>query len=62
MTTDTKPAALGEAHALSPDEVLELLDASPRGLSEEEARRRLEDHGLNRLPPSSDSSRTSTMR
>jgi len=50
MTTDTKPAALGEAHALSPDEVLELLDASPRGLSEEEARRRLEDHGLNRLP------------
>ena len=37
-------------HALSPAEVLEMLGSAPRGLDPDEARRRLEETGPNRLP------------
>lgn len=50
MTTDLKTPALGEAHARPTDEILEALDSGHRGLTEDEARRRLTDHGPNRLP------------
>ena len=38
-----------DAHARSVDEVLEALESSPSGLSDEEARRRLEKYGYNEL-------------
>ncbi len=50
MTADLKSTHLGEAHARSIDDVLEALGTTPGGLSEEDARRRLADHGPNRLP------------
>jgi hypothetical protein len=50
VTADLKAAALGTVHARASDEVLSALETSPRGLSEDDARRRLADHGANRLP------------
>ena len=38
-------------HTLSPDQILSELDTAPGGLSEEEAARRLDIHGPNRLRP-----------
>ncbi|MCP5451461.1 MAG: cation-transporting P-type ATPase [Gammaproteobacteria bacterium] len=38
-------------HTLAPDQVLRELDTTPGGLSEEEATRRLDTHGPNRLRP-----------
>ncbi len=40
-------------HHQSPEEVLETLETTRRGLSDQAARDRIEEHGLNRLPESS---------
>lgn len=37
-------------HSMSPEEVLEALSSGPEGLSEEEARKRLDEFGPNRIP------------
>jgi magnesium-transporting ATPase (P-type) len=42
--------AIGKPHALPGDEVLRKLDSSPEGLSADEAAKRLEAVGPNRLP------------
>jgi magnesium-transporting ATPase (P-type) len=44
------PQAIENAHALPGDEVLRMLDSSPEGLSVDEAAKRLEALGPNRLP------------
>ena len=50
MTEQLRSTAVGEAHSRPTDEILTALDTSARGLSEDEARRRLAAHGPNRLP------------
>ncbi len=47
----TSESSVPPWHALSPEEALSALGASARGLTSEEAARRLERHGPNRLPP-----------